>query len=299
MNGLTRPPVVAALLVAAAFALHPAPRTGEWWPQRDAALAALLLLVVLAFVLRATAAPRHLGPILLAAGALLVVGGVGADGVRGHRGTLSLVPGQARSQFDEIGPEGRSVGLRPLGFPVGLEGSRPGPELDLVVPEEEPLVLTAHRAVSAGGYRFGRPRLVRTGGAARLRVGISGGGEDVTVDVVPGRPTRAGDLTLTLEEYYPDFALDDQRQPFTRSLEPRNPGAVLAVESPEGTFRAFVLRSLPGVHRIEVLDRAFALLAVESEASAEMTVHREPFAALALLGGLLALAGVALDRRTP
>jgi len=300
VTALTRPAVVAPLLAAAALVLHPALRTEAWLPERDAVLAALLLFVTIALALRAAFVPRRLAPALLAAGALLVVGAVGADGVRGHRGTLSLVPGQAPSHFDEVGPEGRSLGLRPLGFTIGLDRSMPGAALALVLPgENETVVLTPGRAVSSGGFRFGSPRVVLTGAAARLRVGISGGGEDVTVDVVPGRPARAGDLTIALEEYFPDFALDDRRQPFTRSREPRNPAALLTVNSPQGTFRVFVLRAMPGVHRVEALDRAFALRAVEPEVAAEIQVHREPFAAVALLGALLALAGVVLDRGTP
>ena len=300
VTALTRPGVVAALLVAAAGLLHPAVRAEAWLPEHAAALAALLLLAAIAFVLRTVAAPasRRLAAGLLAAGAVLAVGAVGAEGLRGHRGTLSLVPGQARTHFDEIGPDGRSLGLRPLGFSIGLEGSLPGGALALAVPgETRPVVLAPERAVSAGGFRFGRPRSAPTGVAARLRVGISGGGEDVTVDLAPGRPAQAGDLTLTLEDYFPDFALDEQRQPFTRSREPRNPGALLVVQGPQGTFRVFVLRSMPGVHRIEPLDRSFALRAVEPEVAAEIAVHREPLAAVVLLGALLALAGVVLGRR--
>jgi hypothetical protein len=300
VSALTRPVTVASLLAAAALALHPALGTAGWLPQRDTVLAALLLLITIAFAWRAAAPPRRPGPVLLAAGGLLLLGAVGADGVRGHRGTLSLVPGQARSHFDEIGPEGRSLGLRPLGFTLGLERTLPGATLALVLPgEDDTVLLTPGRAVSAGGYRFSRPRVVPTGSAARLRVGISGGGEDVIVDVVPGRPARVGDLTIALEEYFPDFALDDQRQPFTRSRVPRNPGAILAVTSPRGGFRVFVLRAMPGVHRVEDLDRSFALRAVEPELAAELQVHREPFAVVALLGTLLVLGGVILGRRTP
>jgi hypothetical protein len=54
---------------------------------------------------------------------------------------------------------------------------------------------------------------------------------------------------------------------------------------------------MPGVHRVEPLDRSFALRAVEPEVSVEIAVHREPLAAVVLLGAILALAGVLLDRR--
>ncbi len=301
MTALTRPAAVASLLLVAGLLLHPAVRTAAWLPERSAVLAAVLLLTAVALGLRAVTAPapRRLAATALAVGAAFVVGALGVDGLRGHQGTLSLVPGQSRTHFEERDPEGRPLGLRPLGFAIGLDRSMPGAALALVLPgETETVVLTPDQAVSTGGFRFSRPRVVPTGGVARLRVGISGDGEDVTVDVAPGRPARAGDLTIALEDYFPDFALDDQRQPFSRSREPRNPGAILAVQSPRGPFRVFVLRSMPGVHRIEPLDRSFALRAVEPEVSAEIAVHREPLAAVALVGALLALAGVVL-RRTP
>ena len=302
MTALGRPPIVVGLLVTAALVLHPAVRTGEWLPERPAAVAALLLLLALVLVARAAAspAPRRLAAGLLAGGALLVLGGVGGDGVLGHRGRLDLVPGQTRTHFDEVGVEGRALGLRPFGFSVGLEGLVPGGGVALVWSDSsDPAVLTTERAVGHGGFRFGRPRTVPTGAAARLRVGISGGGGDAVVDLSPGRPAQAGELRVTLEEYYPDFALDEQRQPFTRSLEPRNPGAVLAIESPRGRFRTFVLRSMPGVHRVEELGRSFALVGVEPERSVEIGVHQELLAALVLLGALLVLAAVTVQTRAP
>ncbi len=319
MTAFARPGVVAVLLVGAAAGLHPVNRIGEWlsawgetlgrselaqWLLRkgpDVALAALLLLLICALVARAWAATgsRRLAAWLLAAGAVLALGGVGADGVLGHRGTLDLLPGQGRTHFDEVGLNGQALGLRPFGFTLGLEETLPGGAVALALPgRSEAAVLTPGRAVGHGGFRFGRPRYVTTGAAARLRIAVSGDGDDVIVDLVPGRPAQAGELRLAVEEYYPDFALDDQQRPFTRSLEPRNPGAVLAVESPRGAFRAFVLRAMPGVHRVEEIGRSFALLAVDPETRVEIDVHREPLAEMALLGALLALVAVILEGRT-
>jgi len=297
VTALTRPGVVAAFLVTAAVLLHPAVRAEAWLPGRDAALATLALLITLALVARALTPPRRRATVLIALGAVLLVGAAGGDGLRGYRGVLDLVPGQSRTHFDETGPDGLSLGLRPLGFPLGLEDRRPDGAVTLVFPGEA-AVLTTESAVSFGGLRFGHPRAESTGSVSRLRVSVSGGGVDQIAEVEPGRPVRAGDLTLTLEEYFPDFALDDQRQPYTRSREPRNPAALLAVQSPQGTFRVFVLQAMPGVHRVEPIDRSFALLGVEQEASVEIQVRREPMALGALLGGLLVLAGVVLTRRT-
>jgi hypothetical protein len=292
---------VAALLVTAAVVLHPAVRSNEWLPGRDTALAAALLLVGVALVARARGAsgPRRLAAGLLAGGVVLAIGGVGADGVLGHHGTIDLLPGQGRTHFDEVGLDGNALGLRPLGFTVGLEEALPGGAVALTLPgRSEAAVLAPGRTVGHGGFRFGRARFVRTGRAAGLRVAVYGEGADVTVDLAPGRPARAGELRLSLEEYYPDFALDDQQRPFTRSPEPRNPGAVLSVESPQGTFRAFVLRAMPGVHRIEEMGRSFALLAVDPEIRVEVDVHREPLGGVALVGALLVLAGLIVEDRT-
>lgn len=298
VNALARPGVVAALFVAAGGLLHPAVRSAEWLPARDLALAALALLITVALVARAAAVPRRWGSTLVATGAVLLVGAAGGDGLRGHRGRVDLVAGQTRTHFEEVGPAGRSLGLRPLGFPLGLEGVRPGGGVDLAFPDQaDARVLTSGAAVGYGGLRLGRPRPTPTGLASSLQVSVSGGGSDRIAQVFPGRPTPVGDLSLRLEEYFPDFALDEQRQPYTRSSEARNPGALLAVESPQKSFRVFVLQAMPGVHRIEEIDRSFSLLSVEPAMSVEIDVRSEPLALGALLGGLLALAGVVVGGR--
>ena len=112
--------------------------------------------------------------------------------------------------------------------------------------------------------------------------------------MAPGAPGRAGDLTIALEQYFPDFALDDRQQPFSRSAEPRNPAALLTIEKGGRAYRAFVLQSMPGVHRVEGLGLAFSLLEIEPERTAEIAVHREPAALAALVGALLLAVGLAL-----
>jgi hypothetical protein len=147
--------------------------------------------------------------------------------------------------------------------------------------------------VSFGGFRFARPHPAPTGGAARLRIGVSDGKETLTTDIGPGQPGRVGDLVVALEDYFPDFELDENRRPFSRSNEPRNPAALLTVTRGGQGHRVFVLRAMPGIHRVADLDRAFSLLDVVPEQSIEMAVHREPAAAVALLGAVLVLAGIA------
>ena len=122
MSALARPGVFAAVLAAAALALHPALGAARWLPGQPAVLAALLLLGVLGLAARAAGAGgRRLGAVATAAGAVVLVGALGVDGLRGHHGALTLAAGQSLGNFDETDSQGRSLGLRPLGFAVGAE----------------------------------------------------------------------------------------------------------------------------------------------------------------------------------
>jgi hypothetical protein len=304
MSVLARPGVLASILAASAVALHPALGASGWLPARPALLAALLHLAALALLARAAAGGhRRPAAALAAAGAVLVVGALAVDGLRGHHGTLRLVAGQSRGNFDEKGPGGRPLGLRPLGFPVGADrvlgpAGSSAPGVALALPDRRaPVELTRERSVAFGGYRFARPTAAATGGVARLRIAASDGTATQVADVSPGVPGRAFDLTIALEDYFPDFALDESRRPFSRSADPRNPAALLAVERGGEVHRVFVLQSMPGVHRVEKLGLAFSLLGVEPDRTVEIAVHREPAALVALIGALALVAGVALSLR--
>lgn len=304
MSALGRPSVLAGLLAGLALLVHPELGIASLLPWHDVLVAALALLSVLGLVARALAAApgQRVPPGLVAAGAIALVVALGGDGARGRQGTIVLAPGQARAHFEESGRAGRSLGLRPFGFQVGVVRVSAGGEVLLGLQssrETSEQWLRPGGALAFSGFRFAAPRARPTGEASRLRVALSDGAKTEVADVVPGRPARVGDVVLTLQEYFPDFALDDKRQPFSRSLEPRNPGALLGVQRGGASYDAFVLQSMPGVHRVEPLGLAFSLLEVEAEQSIEMTVRREPFAPLALAGALLVAAGLAWSLLRP
>jgi hypothetical protein len=296
-----RPGVLASTLAAAAAALHPGIGASRWLPARPAVLAALLLLAALGLLARAVSTrgrPAHAA--LTAAGATVLLVALGVDGLRGRHGTMSLAPGQVRPHFDETGLDGRSLGLRPLGFTVGAERVDAGGGIALALPgRRAPVALTAGRALSFGGYRLAGRGVASTGGASRLRIAASDAKRTLVADVAPGAPGRASDLTILLDRYFPDFALDDRQQPFSRSPEPRNPAALLTVQRGASSHRAFVLQSMPGIHRVEALGLAFSLLEVEPERTVEIAVHREPAALAALVGSLVLALGVALSLSSP
>jgi len=300
MRSFTRPAVVAGVLAAAGVLVHPALRVAQWGPHGEVLVSGvcLLALFVLLAAVPEAVRTRQPGPLLLALGTLVVVGGLAFDGVRGYEGSVDLVPGQSLGTFEERRPDGRVLGLRPFGFTMGLADAGPGGGAALLFPGgEQPEVVTSVHAVGYRGFRFGSPRFEVTGEARRLRIGITGPAGQTAVDVSPEEPAMAGDLTISIEQYFPDFALDDNQQPFSRSLEPRNPAALLTVRAKKGqSFRVFVLQKMPGLHRVEELDRSFALLEVVPAQAVILDVHHEPAALVALVGLALALCGVLVRR---
>lgn len=287
MKALGAPAVATCAGLALAALLHPALGAERWWAA-DVVRAALALLLPLS--LFASGGPRRWLALPLA----MVVAAAGYDSLRGHRGVLRLEPGGASQNFEEIGPRGRALGLRPLGFEVWLQRY----EADRVVlgvgsrGDEAQLVVSPERAAAWGGFRIGSPRRVRTGDAAALRLSVSGPAGTDTVDLAPGRVTNAGDLQIAVEDYFPDFALDEKQRPFTRSSEPRNPAAVLQVKKGERAWRVFVIAALPRIHQPEGLDRSFSLVSVTPAESIELSVAREPAAPLAGTGLLLSAVAV-------
>src|SRR5262249_3221371 len=107
---------------------------------------------------------------------------------------------------------------------------------------------------------------------------------------------RAGDLDIMVERYFPDFALDGEQKPFSRTDEPRNPAALLQVRRGASSWRVFVIRALPGLHHPEGLDRTITLTHMSGDQAVQMAVAREPGAPLVALGLLIAAGGVAWSR---
>jgi hypothetical protein len=301
MSALARPGPFALLLVLSAVLLEPFARAVPL-PGRLQALSALLVLLVLALLTRVRAAgPGQLLPgALVAAATVALLAACALDGLRGRAGTLRLSEGRAVQVFDETGPDGRGLGERKLDFAVGADKVGTGGEVTLAFSDSSGSTdLAPGRPVEHRGFRFAVTSTGLTGGASRLRVGISDGTKTQVVELGPAEPGRVGDMTVSLEDYFPDFALDQSQRPYTRSSEPRNPAALLTVEKDGRRYRAFAIEAMPGVHHVAGLDRSFSLLDVEPERAAVLAVHREPGAPLALLGGLLLVAGLVWRTASP
>jgi hypothetical protein len=51
---------------------------------------------------------------------------------------------------------------------------------------------------------------------------------------------------------------------------------------------------MPGLHQVEEIGRSFALVSVDPDVAADLGVHREPAAPMALLGAVLTAVGAVL-----
>jgi hypothetical protein len=295
VNVLTQPAVVALLASALAAGVHPRLRFGLLATETGTiAVAAVALLLTLAYAARARRG--GLAERVAALGALAVVAGLAFDGARAHRGVMTIGLGHAKAVFEEEGPDGRALGLRPLGFQVQVVRAS-GSQATLALPQGGEVTVTASRAVRVGSFRLGDPRLHPSGAASSLTVNVTDASGTQAVQLSEGLPARLGDLELELERYFPDFALDERQQPFSRSAHSRNPAALLRVRRGDKTSRVFVIRSMPGLHEVAELGKSFALSAVEPEISVHLRVAQEPFAPTLAAGALALLVAVGLGRR--
>lgn len=295
MSALGSPALVAVLSLFLGVAVHPrcqALRAGSFGRAALATLALLLVAALVARALRGTPAAR-----LVALGAALAVAGLGWDAVRGHRGSLSLQPGQASQNFVELGPGEASLGLRPLGFQAGLE--RLHGTLATLSLAGQRMLVTPSQAAGHAGVRLGRPRVEHTGDVLRLRLTLTDGAGEHPIEVVPGEIARHGELQIGLAQYFADFALDARNEPFSRSREPRQPAALLDVRKGSESFRVFVLASAPNLHQVEGLGASFALAGVEPAQALALRVVQAPAAPLVLAGVVLAGLGLGLGALRP
>jgi hypothetical protein len=288
---LGRPAVVAVLALVVAALVQPDLGFVDRLPAGDGLLAGSVALLVVALLAGGSGAPSRLLAVAVAAVAVAFA----YDAVRGAHGRLAAAPGSATQTFEEIGPEGRPLGLRPFGMEVVV--GEANPDRVRLTAGGRDVAITPGRAASIGGYRMGLAGRTAAAGVTLLLGITHPDGRETGVRLEPGLTATDGPFTIALEMYYPDFALDDRQQPFTRSERHDNPAALLRVRRGETGWRVFVLRAAPGLHRPEGLDRVFRLVDIEAAEAVELQVSREPAAPIAGVGLLVAAAAVVLGRR--
>jgi hypothetical protein len=298
MKALSSPAGLAIVALLLAAATHPAVDLA--WLGSASALAVPLLALLLALAAVLAARGRGVPGIVVALGMVVTLAGVGHDALRGRSGRLTLRPQEGTQTFEEEGPGGRVLGLRPLGFDLRLPGAGPeGATLAIGVPAPtSPAVAIGPReAVAENGLRLGwrayedSPRLVLT---------LSRGDERLELELSGTAPLLVEDAEIQLVRYFPDFAIDAANQPYSRSTDFRNPGALLRVRRAGTTRHIFVLRSVSGpqeFNQLPELGWTFGLASMTADPRLTLGVHQEPAAAAVAFGVALVVVGLALGMR--
>jgi hypothetical protein len=261
-----------------------------------------LPLLALLFALAAGLAVRGAGvpAALVAAGVALAVAAVGYDALRGRSGQLTLRPGEGTSTFAEEAPGGAVLGLRPLGFELQLSKASPeSATLAVTTPTRtSPVVPIGPREpLAEGDLRLGWRAYEAS---PRLALSVSSGDDRVEVDLSDSAPAQVEDATIRVVRYFPDFAIAGRDEPYSKSSEYRNPGALLQVSRGGRTWPVFVLRALSGpqeINEIREFGWTFGLTSMTPDPRLTLGVHREPAALVAALGVALAAVGLALGLR--
>lgn len=292
MKALASPGGLAILALLLAALAHPA---ADALRRHDAGGYALPFLALLLLFGLLRDALRRRATLVLAAGVALALAGVAYDAVRGHAGRVVLHPGEATRTFDEEGAAGEPLGMRPLGFDLKLQSATAGGAsvaLSAAPPDAPPSVrVTPREAARVGGLRLGWQRYATR---PRLVVGITRDGRRTDVQVAADEPGSAAGLELRLTRYFPDFALDARNQPYSKSAEPHNPGALLRVAQGGRSWNVLVLRAVPDIHKVPELGASFSLQDVAVDEAVSLGVYKETAALLVAAGVLLAALGLVL-----
>jgi hypothetical protein len=298
VKALASPAGLATVTLLFATAAHPAFDLSTLGSSAPLALPLLALLFALAVVLAARAGGLAAG--LIALGITLALAATGYDALRGRSGRLTLRPEQGTQTFEEEGPGGAVLGLRPLGFDLRLEKmAADGATLAISGPAGvRPAVsITPRQAVAEGGLRLGWREY---DDAPLLALSLSRGADRLDFELSGTAPASVDGAAIQLVRHFPDFAMDARNQPYSRSAEFRNPGALLEVRRDGRTWPVFVLGSVSGpqqFNQITALDWTFDLASMTREQRLSLGVHREPAGLAVAVGVGLALVGLALRLR--
>jgi cytochrome c biogenesis protein len=98
--------------------------------------------------------------------------------------------------------------------------------------------ISLNKPLDYRGYRFFQAQTIPVGSARKIQLDLlpQNGGEKLSVEIPRGGSAKLEDGTnIEFQEFLPDFFLNQQGRPDTRSGDYRMPAAVLSVTPPSGT----------------------------------------------------------------
>lgn len=237
------------------------------------------------------------------AGLLVILSGGIISGLVGHRSNLTLVENQVlpvpRAEFSvrlekfttEFYPDGNVKDWK-----SELEVIENGlPRLRRTIEVNHPL---RHRGFvfyqSGYGWDWQNPTLE----VIIKKTGDTTAGQKIRLRVGETATLEAENLRITASHFYPDFALDENNRPTTRSLEPSNPAAWIDVKEGEETvFSDWVFAKFPDfarMHSTRETDLSIELHDVQAPHYSVLQVARDPGVGLIWVGCALLMAGLFL-----
>lgn len=236
------------------------------------------------------------------AGLLIILAGGITSGLGGHRQSLTFHEGQA------IAIPGAGFSVRMDRFvteyyPTGsvkdwkshltvIEGGVA--RLEKIVEVNHPL---AHR-----GYLFYQSGYGWDWQNPRLEIGVKKGdapSSERRIILRVGETHRLDEgVEVSAVRFFPDFVLDENRQPATRSLEPNNPAVFLeSWRAGEKIFSGWVFAKFPDfgrMHRAGPSDLAFELKDIDAPQYSVIQMAKDPGVPLIWVGSTVLMLGLFL-----
>ncbi|MEI6126320.1 MAG: cytochrome c biogenesis protein ResB, partial [Pseudomonadota bacterium] len=136
---------------------------------------------------------------------------------------------------------------------------------------------------------------MRGGGEVILRVSSNDNPQGREYRASPGKSFRIenSDAEVWLDDFVPDFAMNEQGKPFSRSDQPRNPAVSLRVlRSGKETQRSWVFKNYPDFHKKSSESYEFKLIDCTPREYTGLQVTRDPGVLFVWTGCLLLVAGI-------
>ena len=136
-----------------------------------------------------------------------------------------------------------------------------------------------------------------TGKAGRMKVTVtSRDGTKSKTYTIPLRGVTDMEefgLKMKVESFLPDFAMNDQNKPFSKSRQPNNPAALVALVLPDGnTQRTWLFKNFPDFHGLKEVDFSLRFADYESQQYTGLQVAYDPGVWVVWLGCTLMVIGV-------
>jgi cytochrome c biogenesis protein len=238
---------------------------------------------------------------------IIFVGGIIGNLV-GFKGYMQITEGETEQSFPLRGPGQK---MRQLPFQVRCDDFT----VDYYPGTTRPKDYYSHLTIIDGGKEVLKQRIevnspLKYQGVWFYQSSYGETGQGVTITIRAADPAtgKAQDLRFTgreslllpgsglriqVQEVFPDFAMDEQRRPYSRSGQPRNPVAAVRVQLPDGRAQvAYLFKLRPDLKTVQGLPVDLSFTGFESLQYTGLQVVHDPGVEVIWLGCILLVLGL-------